>query len=419
MRSELFQISLRWLSSSVGGITVSTLIAGLLVVASVGILIWGKQRDRMADAWGYVPGLWILAVVVAMLPRLGIEYIPIRGYGVMVLSGAILGLVMVFYRARYTRFDPEMLLSLAFWGFICGIVGGRLFFVIEYWDSRFRSDDWMVTLLRVVKFTEGGLVIYGAFLGAVLAFSIFVIRRKVSALALADLIAPSLLVGLALGRIGCFLNGCCYGGECELPWAVRFPRSSLPYTEQVVEGRMLGLRLSNSAVQGEPPRILSVDENSPAARAGLSAGEQIVQINGYRVETPGQAQEALYRSFGSDSPMRLRTAAGKDYELPPHPTPSRSLPIHPTQLYSAIHAGLLAWLLWSYYPFRRREGEVTALMLTIYPIARFLLEVIRIDESAVFGTGLSISQNISLVIFVFAVGLWTWLLRQPVRLQSA
>jgi phosphatidylglycerol:prolipoprotein diacylglycerol transferase len=91
------------------------------------------------------------------------------------------------------------------------------------------------------------------------------------------------------------------------------------------------------------------------------------------------------------------------------------LPVHPAQVYSAIDAGLLAWFLWAYYPFRRRDGEVIALLLTIHPISRFMLEIIRTDEPAVWGTGLSISQNISILIFVVAVGLWIYLLREPRR----
>jgi phosphatidylglycerol:prolipoprotein diacylglycerol transferase len=93
--------------------------------------------------------------------------------------------------------------------------------------------------------------------------------------------------------------------------------------------------------------------------------------------------------------------------------PSRSLPVHPAQLYSAIDAGLLSWLVWAFYPFRRKDGQAIALLLTIHPITRFLLEIIRIDEPAVFGTGLSISQNISLAILVLALGLWWHLSRQP------
>jgi phosphatidylglycerol:prolipoprotein diacylglycerol transferase len=73
----------------------------------------------------------------------------------------------------------------------------------------------------------------------------------------------------------------------------------------------------------------------------------------------------------------------------------------------------LGWLLWSYYPFRRRDGELLALLLTIHPVTRFLLEVIRTDEPAVFGTGMSISQNISIVLFACGVGLMLMLSRQP------
>jgi phosphatidylglycerol:prolipoprotein diacylglycerol transferase len=87
--------------------------------------------------------------------------------------------------------------------------------------------------------------------------------------------------------------------------------------------------------------------------------------------------------------------------------------VHPTQLYSAIDAGLLGWLLWSVYPFRRRDGEAIALMLTIHPVTRFLLEIIRTDEPAVFGTGMSISQNISVVLLACGIALWWYLSRQP------
>jgi phosphatidylglycerol:prolipoprotein diacylglycerol transferase len=93
--------------------------------------------------------------------------------------------------------------------------------------------------------------------------------------------------------------------------------------------------------------------------------------------------------------------------------PPRSRPVHPTQLYSAIDAGLLSWLLWAFFPFRTRDGQCIALMLTIHPITRFLLEVVRTDEPAVFGTGLSISQNISVLLLVCAAGIWWYISRRP------
>jgi phosphatidylglycerol:prolipoprotein diacylglycerol transferase len=78
-----------------------------------------------------------------------------------------------------------------------------------------------------------------------------------------------------------------------------------------------------------------------------------------------------------------------------------------------VDAGLLAWLLWAFYPYRRRDGAVIALMITLHPVSRFLLEYIRVDESPVFGTGLSISQNLSLGLLAIAAALWVWLLRRP------
>ena len=84
----------------------------------------------------------------------------------------------------------------------------------------------------------------------------------------------------------------------------------------------------------------------------------------------------------------------------------RSPSVHPTQLYSTIDALILCFLLLCYDRFRRRDGELTALMLTIYPITRFLIEMIRNDEAAILGTGLHISQIIGLGLLPVAVCLW-------------
>ena len=91
--------------------------------------------------------------------------------------------------------------------------------------------------------------------------------------------------------------------------------------------------------------------------------------------------------------------------------PCRGAPVHPTQLYSTIDALILCLLLLCYDRFRRRDGVLTALMLTIYPITRFLIERIRTDEAAIWGTGLHISQNISLGILAVAICLWIHVLR--------
>jgi phosphatidylglycerol:prolipoprotein diacylglycerol transferase len=97
--------------------------------------------------------------------------------------------------------------------------------------------------------------------------------------------------------------------------------------------------------------------------------------------------------------------------------PERSLPIHPTQIYSAIDAFILCGFLWSWIPFRRHHGELLALTLILHAISRFLLEIIRIDESSVFGTPWSISQNISIGMMVIGVGLLVWINFGPQREQ--
>ena len=413
MFSELFRIPLQWLNNSVGGgTTVSGLLAFLLACVTLVVLAWGKRAGRSSEAWGYVPGLLLLGAGAFVLPRFFPGGLPIRGYGVMVLLGSLSGIGLAVVRARQMNLNPDIIPSLAFGMFLCGILGARLFYVIEYWNTRFQFDNWTDTLLATLKFTEGGLVIYGAFIGATIGFLWFVRRHRLPVLAMADLIAPSLLVGLAFGRIGCLLNGCCYGGETAQRWAVTFPPESILYSEQIATGQMHGFELAVPAGKGLPI-IARVKEGSLAAQAGLTMGSQVIGINGSNSET---IQQELLQAYDTSDSLVVRTKAGQSISIPPPAVRSRTLPVHPTQVYSAVNASLLAWLLWTFYAFRRSDGEVTALMLTVYPISRFLLEIIRIDESAVFGTGLSISQNISVVLCVAALGLWFYLRsKEPVR----
>jgi phosphatidylglycerol:prolipoprotein diacylglycerol transferase len=243
-----------------------------------------------------------------------------------------------------------------------------------------------------------------------------------------DLMAPSIVLGMAVGRIGCFLNGCCFGGACELPWAVQFPWGSPPFMQQVEQGKLTlhGLRLAG---YGDDPAIVeSVEPGSLADRAGLTPGQQIERViaqsgdsqagREWKIESVADAQSALLHASKPGAELRLRVSGGGSDASQtigwtvPEALP-RTGPIHPTQLYSAIDAFLLFFVLLAYEPFQRRTGELLALMLTLHPISRFLLEVIRIDEASMFGTGLSISQLISIAAFAGAMILWAYILRQP------
>ncbi len=92
-------------------------------------------------------------------------------------------------------------------------------------------------------------------------------------LATADLIAPSMLLGLALGRVGCLLNGCCYGGPCDLPWKVTFPWNSPVHQHEVKHGTtdVFGLKFRDGPDHWTV--IESVAPDSPAAQKGLTRGD--------------------------------------------------------------------------------------------------------------------------------------------------
>jgi phosphatidylglycerol:prolipoprotein diacylglycerol transferase len=410
MCSELFRIPSQYSGVPIFG--VGLLLVVWLVGGGLAIFLSGKRTGWSAETWGYLPGFILGAVGIAFAGRLFPEGLPIRGFGVMVLTGSVTAIWLLIRRARQVGISSDVIMSLSFGLFIGGILGARLFYVIEYWDTRFQSNNWSTTLLEIVKFTEGGLVFYGSMIGGGVAYVVLTRKMKLPALALADLIAPSLLVGLAFGRLGCLLNGCCYGGETDKQWAVTFPKESVLYSEQVSFGRMYALRIGSLDNNNPRPIVELVDANSAAAEAGVKPGMKITAINGRQVSHLDEARQELMLAFNSDQTLRLETEAGQTFELPVSRLP-RSRPVHPTQIYSSVNAALLAWVLWSFYPVRRRDGEVIALLVLLYPTSRFLLEMIRIDESAVFGTGLSISQNISLILFVSALAFWIYLWNQP------
>jgi phosphatidylglycerol:prolipoprotein diacylglycerol transferase len=229
-----------------------------------------------------------------------------------------------------------------------------------------------------------------------------------------------MVVGLALGRIGCFLNGCCFGGECLPPdWkAMTFPAKSPPYKQQVASGWNSGVWLADKDGQIV---VDWVSPGGPAAKSGLQAGQIVKGVNGAVVQSLDEARERL--APPADEPPNappklprafvLDTAGGQTYFWTVNELPPRSVPVHPTQLYSAIDAALLALVLWFYYPFRRRDGEVFALLITIHPLSRFLLEMIRSDEPGRFGTDLTIAQWMSIAIAACGALLWVYLERQP------
>ncbi len=92
--------------------------------------------------------------------------------------------------------------------------------------------------MKAISLQEGGLVVFGSLIGAVLGLLAFTRFYRLPLLPLIDVSVPSMALGQAIGRIGCFFNGCCFGGECDLRWAVTFPPESPPYHQQLEKGKL-------------------------------------------------------------------------------------------------------------------------------------------------------------------------------------
>lgn len=384
------------------------------VIFSVILLIWlVRKRASRAEAWGYLPLLVLVALAIWwLLPFLCKDGrgLPIRGYGAMLLVAVAAAVALAIWRARRVGLDHELILTLAFWAFVPGIIGARAFYVIEYWNQ-VQKETPLGTLMEIINLPDGGLVVYGSVIGGFVGLAGFIYKYKMPALATLDLVTPSFMLGMAIGRLGCLLNGCCFGHACDLPWAITFPPNSPPYQSQVRRGQMYGFELS--AGPNAEPVVERAEPVSPAGKAGLLPGDVLRSINDHTVRSAGQAHEVLARLFRERRPLVIQTEDGRRLELPAIPVPARSLPVHPTQLYSAANGLVLCLFLLAYAPFCRRDGELWATFLVLYPVTRFLLEMIRVDEPGVFRTGLTISQLVSLLVLLCAVAFWAHVLRKP------
>lgn len=133
-------------------------------------------------------------------------------------------------RARRSAIKPDAILDLAVYIIIGAIIGARLVFTIQNWRA---LGNWWEAFF----FWRGGLVFYGGVIVAALATIVFARVKKIRILALLDVIAPSVALGLFIGRVGCFLNSCCFGRPTGLPWGVVFPEHpevAFVYTNSVL-----------------------------------------------------------------------------------------------------------------------------------------------------------------------------------------
>lgn len=252
--------------------------------------------------------------------------VPIFGYGFMMFVGIVCAVLFAIRNAKMLGLKTEDIMDMSMWLIVPGIVGGRMFYVIQkhYEHGFLKGKSLGEALFAIVNLPNGGLVFFGAIIGGLGGFLTYCYKRRLSVLQMGDIVLPSVFIGLGFGRIGCFLYGCCFGGTCSLPWAVQFPKGSVPYEAQI--------------------------------------------------------------STGFITPDALT-----------------SLPLHPTQIYSSVNAFLLAAVLILYLRHRPYNGAALAIGWIVYPIARFILELLRNDEVGLFNTSFTISQQISMLLFVTGI----------------
>jgi len=157
----------------------------------------------------------------------------ITSWGVMLVIAFITGIWFAEHRAKKYEMPRSIIPDLSLILIIAGVAGGRIAYIFENFSYYVEYPG------EIFKVWEGGLIFYGGFVLAVLCGIIFLKNKKVpffagprhegiSMLKVMDIVAPSVALGLGFARIGCFLNGCCFGKPTNLPWGVVFPPGSPP-----------------------------------------------------------------------------------------------------------------------------------------------------------------------------------------------
>jgi phosphatidylglycerol---prolipoprotein diacylglyceryl transferase len=166
----------------------------------------------------------------------------IHTYGVFVAIGFMVGLAVASRRARQERIDPERIADLGVWLIVSGMLGGKLFHIIFFWNDFIYG--WRAEGVRSLR---EGFVFYGGFIVASLTAVAYTSLKRLPLAKMLDIFAPSVALGHAFGRLGCFFNGCCYGKVCasDFPLGVRFPRildktgrlvGSMPFIDHLQRG---------------------------------------------------------------------------------------------------------------------------------------------------------------------------------------
>ncbi len=173
----------------------------------------------------------------------------LHSYGLLIAAGVFLALFLMKRRAAGLGFPAEeRVFDLLFVAVMSGFAGARLLYVFQEWDW-YRTHP-----LDIFKIWEGGLIYYGGMMAGFLGFFLYVRGKGLPFLQSSDFVIPYLPLVHAFGRLGCFLNGCCYGKPCALAWGVKFPELARPVHPTQLYEAVFNFALFGLLVRRDPRR---------------------------------------------------------------------------------------------------------------------------------------------------------------------
>jgi phosphatidylglycerol:prolipoprotein diacylglycerol transferase len=319
------------------------------------------------------------------------------------------------------------------------MIGARMFYVVHYWEQFALKDQ---PLKAIIDISKGGMELFGGIAGAIVFILVYLLIRRDSIRLSLDILTPGLMWGLAFGRMGCFLNGCCWGAVCQGTvaenWGVQFPYGSPAHVQQykdrqvkvpaellaaVSPGMFFPIPreqvFMNPEDYGKHARELEqaqkdyeylqkLDPDSEIAKQARLKVERFKKLAEKEEQEHGAIIRSLENYWSSEYPGQKITRS----ELEDLARKSSSLNIHPTQLYATINAFFASFFLAWLFRVRRRHGIVFATWLLTYPWTRLILENIRVDNPT-DTFGLTVSSALSIAMVLTGAALLIWFRRLP------
>jgi phosphatidylglycerol---prolipoprotein diacylglyceryl transferase len=310
----------------------------------------------------------------------------IKGYGLMLVIGFLLAVYVIRRLSRNITPDPQMITNASLYALVAGVIGARVFYILHHFDN------FAGNLKSIFAIWQGGLELLGGVIAAIAVIVLYLRYHKLPARQYLDILAIGLMLALCFGRMGCFLNGCCFGKPCDLPWAVRFLYGSFAYASQV--------------------------EPNPARN----------RVSPQRRLPDDFFNSGILKSYDQLTPQQKEMVTTGPY---------RCLAVHPAQLYSSADAAVIAGLLYLFW--RRAQnaqktknflrpftmpGGAFALMFILYGFVRFFEEFLRDDNPFEYSSwmiykGGTISQNLSIYMLIFGLVLMLIFQTLPADKQSS